>query len=148
MVENITIELLLEKYLISLIQRPSSNRGIIHSTWYPFLIPFGCTTFRKTIIALFYEQMTEKKFFHECFHTMNSLPNNKHFDWSKLKVFADNNINVNGKLKFGLKRVENIVGRRENAGYYHFLLCPQCFQKPSASGSIKVGIVWYRVKNN
>ena len=25
--------------------------------------------------------------------------------------------------------VENIVGKGENAGYQHFLLFPQCFQK-------------------
>ena len=30
-----------------------------------------------------------------------------------------------------LDRVENIVGKEENAGYQHFLLFPQCFQKPS-----------------
>ena len=28
-----------------------------------------------------------------------------------------------------LGRVENIVGKGENAGYQHFLLFPQCFQK-------------------
>ena len=34
-------------------------------------------------------------------------------------------------------RVENIVGKGENAGYQYFLLFPQCFQP---------GIVWERVK--
>ena len=29
--------------------------------------------------------------------------------------------------KFNLERVENIVGKGENAGYQHFLLFPQCF---------------------
>ena len=42
--------------------------------------------------------------------------------------------------------VENIEGKGENAGYQHFLLFPQCFQKASFSGSLKVGIVWERVK--
>ena len=56
-----------------------------------------------------------------------NLPNNKTFDWSKLKAFADNKIIVIQKLKFVLGRVENIVGKIENAGYQHFLLCPQCF---------------------
>ena len=51
---------------------------------------------------------------------------------SKLKAFADDKINVNGKLKFGLGMVENIR-KGENAGYYHFLLFPQCFQKVSFS---------------
>ena len=45
------------------------------------------------------------------------------------------------KLKFVLGRVENIVGKGENAGYKHFLLFPQCFQKASCTGSFKVGIV-------
>ena len=43
-------------------------------------------------------------------------------------------------------RVENIVGNGENAGYQHFLLFPQCFQKASMSGSLKVGIMRERVK--
>ena len=38
-------------------------------------------------------------------------------------------------------RVENIPGKWENAGYQHFLLTPQCFQKSSLSGSLKVGIL-------
>ena len=64
------------------------------------------------------------------------------FDWSKLKVFAEDNINVNKKFQFVLGRVENIVGKGENAGYQHFLLFPQCFQKASFSGLLKVEIVW------
>ena len=47
---------------------------------------------------------------------------------SKLKAFADEKINVNQKLKFYIRRVENIVGKGENAGHQHFLLFPQCFQ--------------------
>ena len=74
--------------------------------------------------------------------TINSLPNDKILDWSKLKALADDKINVTEKLKFVLRRVENIVGKGENAGYQHFLLFPQCFQKASFQGSLKVGIVW------
>ena len=48
----------------------------------------------------------------------NSLPNDKIFlDWSKLKAFADDKINVNKKIEIGLGRVENIVGKGENAGF-------------------------------
>ena len=43
-------------------------------------------------------------------------------------------------MTFDLGRVENIVGKGENAGNQHFLLFPQCFQKTSLSGSLKVGI--------
>ena len=59
---------------------------------------------------------------------VNSLPNDISFEWSKLKVFAHDKIN-----KFVLERVKNIVGKGENAGYQHFLLFLQCFQKVSFS---------------
>ena len=72
---------------------------------------------------------------------INSISNNKILDWSKLKAFADNKINVKGKLKFGWGRIENIVGTGENAGYQHFLLFPLCFQKAPYMGSLKLRIV-------
>ena len=72
----------------------------------------------------------------------NSLPHDKILDWSKFKAFADDKLNATKKLKFVLVRVENIVGKGEDAGYQHLLLFPQCFPKPSLSGSLKVGIVW------
>ena len=48
----------------------------------------------------------------------------------------------NLKLKYALGRIEKIVGKGENAGYQHFLLFPQSFQKASYTGSSKVLIVW------
>ena len=59
----------------------------------------------------------------------NSLPNDKILNWSKVKAFADANIKVLKKLIFVFDGVENIVGKGENAGYQHFLLFPQCFEK-------------------
>ena len=38
--------------------------------------------------------------------------------------------------------VGKIVGKGENAGFQHFLLFSQCFQKASFPGSLEVGIVW------
>ena len=64
---------------------------------------------------------------------INSLLNDKIFYSSKLKAFAGSKINGNKKLKFGLGRVESIVGKGENAVYKHFLLFPQYFQKPYVS---------------
>ena len=63
-------------------------------------------------------------------------------DWSKLKTFADDKTDLTEKLKFVLGRVENIVGKGENAGYQHFLLFPRCFQRTTFSGLLKVTIVW------
>ena len=57
--------------------------------------------------------------------SVNSLPNDKILDWSKLKAFADNKIDVTEKLKFVLGRVyiiENIVGREK-------MLVPTMFSK-------------------
>ena len=65
----------------------------------------------------------------------NSLPNDKILDWSKLKALADDKIKVTQKSKFVSSKVENIVGKGENAGYQHFLLFSQCFQKASILGS-------------
>ena len=42
--------------------------------------------------------------------------------------------------------VENIVGKGENAGYQHFLLFPQCFEKASFPDTSKCVIVWEWVK--
>ena len=75
----------------------------------------------------------------------NPLPNYKFLDWSKLKAVADDNIIVTQNLRFAFGRVEKIVVKGENAGYQHFLLVPQFFQKASFSGSLKVGIAWQRV---
>ena len=75
--------------------------------------------------------------FQQCFQktctadSLNSLPNNKILDLSKLEAFENDNLNVYQKLKFALGRVENILGKGENAGYQHFLLFPKMFSKAS-----------------
>ena len=57
------------------------------------------------------------------------LPNNKILNVTKLKAFADDKLNV-AKMLSLFHRVENTVGKGENAGNQHFLLFPQCFPKP------------------
>ena len=69
----------------------------------------------------------------------------KFLDLSQLKAFADDIVNMSEvieKLKFVLERVENSLGKGENAGYQHFLLFPECLQKASFSRWLRVGIVW------
>ena len=74
---------------------------------------------------------------------MKSLPiNDKILNWSKLKAFAKDKMNVTEKLKLVLGRVENIMGKGESADYHHFLLFQLlCFQKISLSKLLKVCIV-------
>ena len=48
---------------------------------------------------------------------------------TELKAFADDNLNVAKMAIYLFIWVENTVGKGENAGYQHFLLFPQCFQK-------------------
>ena len=67
--------------------------------------------------------------------------------WAKFKPFAGDKLNAAKMMIFPLDGVENIVGKGENAVNQHFLLFPQCFQKASSIRSLKVGIVWCRVKN-
>ena len=47
--------------------------------------------------------------------------NDKLLDWPKLITLIDDNLNV-AKIISLYNRVENTVGKRENAGYQHFLL--------------------------
>ena len=70
------------------------------------------------------------------FSSYRSLANDKILNQSKLKSIADDKINVIQKVNFDLRRIENIVRKRENAGYQHFLLFPQCFQKLSSCRSL------------
>ena len=46
-----------------------------------------------------------------------AIPNNKFLDWTKLKRFADDKVNVAKMIIFLLCRVENIVGKGENAPF-------------------------------
>ena len=64
---------------------------------------------------------------------INSLLNDKIFDWSKLKAFADDKLDVKKMISL-FDRFENTVGKGENAGYQrnqHFLLFQKCFSVSS-----------------
>ena len=66
--------------------------------------------------------------------SLNSSPKKKLLAQSKSEALADDKINVTQTLKFVSGRVENILGKRENAGYQHFLLFPKCFQSVLPQG--------------
>ena len=65
---------------------------------------------------------------------MNSLPNDKILDGGKFKAFADIKIKSNKIMIFILDRIENIVGKGENAGYQHFLLFHNVFKRLISQG--------------
>ena len=48
---------------------------------------------------------------------------------TQLKALADNKFTVAKIMILVFDRIENIVGKGENASYQHFLLFLQCFQK-------------------
>ena len=60
---------------------------------------------------------------------LNPLPDDNILGLPKMKAFADDKLNVIENIKVVFHRIENIAGKEENAGYQHFLLFPQCFQK-------------------
>ena len=63
----------------------------------------------------------------------------KSLDWSKLKEFADDKVNVIQNLKYALGRVKIIVAKGENASYQHFLLLTHLnFKRFSFLGLLKV----------
>ena len=88
--------------------------------------------FFNVLKRVYMEERVKKEFI------LNSLPNDKNLECSKFKALADDKINVSQKLKFGFGRVENIVGKGRKCWL-------PCFQKPSFSESLQVGIVWQRV---
>ena len=59
----------------------------------------------------------------------NPLPDNKILGLPKLQAVAEDKSNVTQNIKVAFHRIENIVGKEENAGYQHFLLCPLCLQR-------------------
>ena len=67
----------------------------------------------------------------------NPLPNDKILLVTKFKALANDKSNF-AKMMIS---VFDSVGKGENAGYQHFLLFPQCFQKASSSEWLRVGIV-------
>ena len=60
---------------------------------------------------------------------VKSLPNDKFLDLSELKAFADEKVNMSKKFQFMVGRVENIVGKGENASYQHFSPFPTMILK-------------------
>ena len=64
-------------------------------------------------------------------NTINPLPNNKIFNVMEFKAFADDKLNATKMMISLFDRIENTVGKGENAVYQHFLLFPQCFPKPA-----------------
>ena len=71
------------------------------------------------------------------FYTFNPIPDDKILGFPKLKAFADDKLNVTKNVEVVFHRIENIVEKEENAGYQHFLLFPQCFQKDFSSKCIE-----------
>ena len=101
-------------------------------------------SFRKTLWKKMKLFKMSNDLFPRCFvrnlypkKSFNSLPNDKISDQPKLKAFTDNKIKAIEKLKFVQGRNENIVGKGENAGFQHFLLFLQCFQKACFKGVVK-----------
>ena len=65
-----------------------------------------------------------------------TLPNDKILTLSKLRTFAEGYFNLAEMVPFFSDTVDIFVRNGENAGYQHFLLFPQCFQKASFPGSL------------
>ena len=98
--------------------------------------PFSCSMVHHVLVGSGLSVCMKVKRFQ-----IEHLPDDKILGLPKLEVFADNKLNVTQKVKAVFHRIENTVGKEENAGYQHFLLFPQCFQKAFSSRALKVVIV-------
>ena len=70
----------------------------------------------------------------------------QNFGGDLIESICSDKLNVAKMMISLFYRAENTMRKRENVGNQHFLLFPQCFLKPSSIGSLKVVIVWLRVK--
>ena len=63
--------------------------------------------------------------------SIHPLPNDKILEVTKLNAFADNKLNVAKMANSLFNRVENAVGKGENAGYqqFFFFSFPKVFSK-------------------
>ena len=71
--------------------------------------------------------------------TFNSLPNDI-LDWSKLKAFTNDKINLTENFKFGLGRVENIVEKEKMLVTRIFSFSHNVFKSPLFQGCYKSGL--------
>ena len=87
-----------------------------------------CNNLLNTLPQYLLKQIHSKPFLKSALRNMDgsstqmftSLPNNKILDVTKLNAFADDKVNVAQMLVSVFDRIENIVGKGENAGYKHF----------------------------
>ena len=82
--------------------------------------------------------------------SLNSLRNGQTLDWSTLNAPADDKIKVLKMMIPHFDRVENIVGKGENAGLlqcFQRVLFLLCFQRALNPGSPKVKTVSKRVNS-
>ena len=111
--------------------------GIMRKCWLPAFAPFPTTTSKGNCHCI----LVTTKYINLKPSHINPLPNDKILIETKLKAFADKKLNFAKMMISLFDRVENTVGKEENAGDQHFLLCLQCFPKLSSLGSLKVQIV-------
>ena len=66
--------------------------------------------------------------------SIETLPNDKILDWTKLKAFADDIKNMTEKLKFVVRRVEKHCGKGQNASLPAFFPIPSVFKQFLSQG--------------
>ena len=55
-------------------------------------------------------------------------------DWTRVDPFTDSKFNVADLVISVHDRIENIVGKGENAGYQNFIISPLCSEKATSKG--------------
>ena len=84
------------------------------------------------------------------FYTLTPFTRRQSLALSKLKVFADDKLDVTPNIEYSsFKGWKTLWEKEENANYRHFffffLLYLQCFQRTLSSEASVVLIVWHRI---
>ena len=95
-------------------------------------LPFPQKSIRSELAKLFSISIYSK---------FNSLPNDKNFWLLQIEWICRRQNKCDSKPNICFGKGRKHCGKGENAGYQHFLLFPQCFQKTSYTESLKVGAV-------
>ena len=75
-------------------------------------------------------------------NNFNTFPNEKILDVSKLKAFADDKLSIARMMISLIDRIENTVGKGENAGYQHFSYIYVVVCKCLQFGQFKNFVIW------
>ena len=128
-----------------------SNFTFFHIVFYAICILKSFNSHISVVVRKFFQfgmasKWCIREWINQMLFMVNSLPNDKILDMTKLKAFTDNKINVAQIMISVFDRVENIVEKRRKCWLTAFSPFTTMFSKGFFHGVVKSWVVWLRVK--